>query len=206
MTLSFHQSIQQIFLQRFSCYAPLNWQWLPCFTQQPSSPQKQSIQRLWKTRSSSIAPNTPPVDGADAAIPLLLLTLCQFVFHLHCLFQAWCLFSCLCRRQGGEREIFMNVILYLLSFFCVSVLSFWSLPSSCIQLLDPEQEGKLAPREWPICLGVHGGEEGQSLVDKETIQNSGIYFNMLQNILAFSLVTCKDKVPIEKISSTDIKL
>lgn len=135
--------------------------------------------------------------GTKAAIPLLLLRLCQFVFHLHCLFQAWCLFSPLWRRGSGERKLFMNVVLYLLSFF-VSVLSFCSLPSFCLQLLHPEQESKLAPQQWPICLEVHAEEEKQTFIDKETIQNSGIYFNVLQNMLAFSLATCKDKVPIQK--------
>lgn len=111
-------------------------------------------------------PEQVPCAGSWSIIPLLLPSLCQFVFHLHCLFQAWCLFSCLWSRQGGEREIFMNLILYLLSFFCVCVPSFWSLPSSCIQLLHPEQGSKLAPQQWPICLRVHGEKEGQTLVDK----------------------------------------
>lgn len=122
MNLSFHQFIQQIFLQGLSCYAPLNWQWLPCFTQQPSSPQRQSIQRLWKTKSNSITPSRCHIHGAEAANPLLLPRLCQFVFHLHCLFQAWCLFSHLWRREGGERKLFMNVVLYLLSFLCLCSL------------------------------------------------------------------------------------
>lgn len=205
MNLSFHQFIQQIFLQGFSCYGPLNWQWLPCFTRKPS--RSQSIQRLWRTKSSSTAPSRSHMHRAEAAIPLLLPRLCQFVFHLHRLYQAWCLFSCLWRREGGEREIFMNVVLYLL-FFCVSLLFlvFWSLSSSCIQLLHPEQGSKVAPQQWPICLEVHGEEEGQSYVDKKTVQNSRICFNMLQNILAFSLTTCKDKVPIKNISSIDLKL
>lgn len=79
-TKSFHQFIQQILLQGFSCYAPLNWQWLPCFTWQPSSPPRQSVQRLWKSRSSSTAPSRSHVHGAEAAIPLLLPRLCWFVF------------------------------------------------------------------------------------------------------------------------------
>lgn len=82
--------------------------------------------------------------------------------------------------------------------FCVSVLSFCSLPTFCLQLLHPEQESKLAPQQWPICLEVHAEEEKQTFIDKETIQNSGIYFNVLQNMLAFSLAACKDKVPIQK--------
>lgn len=152
---------------------------------------------LWKARSSSTAPSRSRVCGAEAAIPLLLLRLCGFVFRLGICFLVFEI-----GKVGKGKYLWMRF--FICNLFYVSVLSFWSLPSSCIQLLHPEQGSKLAPQQWPICLGVHGGEEGQSFLHKESIQNSWICFNMLQNILAFSLVTYK--VPLQKISGIDLKL
>lgn len=95
---------------------------------------------------------------------------------------------------------------FICNLFCVS-LFFLSevcpVPafSYCIQNKGASWPHSKAHLPW-----VHGGEEGQHFVHKETIQNSGICFNMLQNTLAFSLVTYKDKVPIKKFSSIDLKL
>lgn len=123
----------KIFLQGFSCYAPLNWQQLPCFTQQLNGHQRQSIWSFWETKDKIINPSRSPGCGE-----LKPPSLCCPWEHAHLDFSCIVssrlifLFSWLWRGEGGEREIFMNTVLYLLSFLC---LCFCSLVFESAQLL-----------------------------------------------------------------------
>lgn len=142
------------------------------------------------------ARQVPCVRGAEAAIPPLLLGMCRFGFQLHCVFQAQFLFFLsLVRGRWGKGNIYEYSSVFAILF--VSLLLF-SLFSVCLVLVFtcsiPNEGASCGPSAFECKEWRKDGLQP----DKETIQNSGIYLNALQNTLAFLLEACKDKVPIQK--------
>lgn len=127
---------------------------------------KAKCAELWESRSSSTALSRSQVHGAEAAIPSAAPQAVLVCIHLHCLFQAWCLFSCLWRREGGEREIFVNVVLYLLFFVCLCSFSLESAQflHSGAASRAREQAGL---QQWPILLGFMEGRKDRVLLIKK---------------------------------------
>lgn len=130
----------KIFLQGFSCYAPLNWQRLPCFTQQLNGHQRQSIRSFWETKDKSINPSRSP-----GCVELKRLSLrCSWErAHLDssCIVYSRLIF---CFLVFGEGKVGKGKYLWIRFCICypfcvsVSVLSFLSLPSLCIHVQHAE--------------------------------------------------------------------
>lgn len=129
----------KIFLQGFSCYGPLNWQRLPCFTQQlkgkisgaSGRPRTRSLTQAgplgawsWSRRPFAAPGNAPIWISAALSIPG----------------------SFFCFPVFGEGKVGKGNYLWIRFRICypfcvsVSVLSFLSLPSSCIHVQNAEWE------------------------------------------------------------------
>lgn len=165
MILTFHQFIWKIFLQGFSCYAPLNWQWLPWFTQQLNRPQRQSVWSLWETEDNSVAPSRSPV-CVELKQPSLRCSWECAHLDSSCIVYSRLRFYFLVfgeGKVGKVKYLWMWLCVYCRFWVSVPVLSFFSLPSVCVHLQHPKQGGKLTPQQWPICLWVQREEEGWTL-------------------------------------------